>query len=46
MSKPAFELTSTTTIGSLGLELRQYQHAATGARRASLVSMVRMRAWA
>ena len=32
MSKPDFDLTSTTTIESLGLELRQYQHAATGAR--------------
>jgi len=32
MSIPAFELTSTTTVDSLGLELRQYQHAATGAR--------------
>ncbi len=32
MSKPAFELTATTAIGSLGLELRQYQHAASGAR--------------
>lgn len=32
MSTPAFELTATTEIGSLGMELRQYQHAATGAR--------------
>ena len=32
MSTPDFDLTSTTTIASLGLELRQYQHAATGAR--------------
>ena len=32
MPKPEFDLTATTTIESLGLELRQYQHAATGAR--------------
>ena len=32
MSTPEFELTATTQISSLGLELRQYQHAATGAR--------------
>ena len=32
MSTPEFELTATTSIGSLGLELRQYLHAATGAR--------------
>ncbi|MGE0860242.1 MAG: insulinase family protein [Gammaproteobacteria bacterium] len=32
MSRPAFELKSTTSIASLGLELRQYEHAATGAR--------------
>ena len=32
MSNSDFDLTSTTTIDSLGLELRQYQHAATGAR--------------
>lgn len=32
MSTPLFELTATTQISSLGMELRQYQHAATGAR--------------
>lgn len=32
MSTSAFALTATTPIASLGLELRQYQHAATGAR--------------
>ena len=32
MSKPDFDLISTTAIESLGLELRQYQHAASGAR--------------
>ena len=32
MSKPEFELTATTEISSLGIQLRQYQHAASGAR--------------
>lgn len=32
MSDTGFDLTSTTQVASLGLELRQYRHAATGAR--------------
>ena len=32
MSNPEFELMASTQVSSLGLELRQYQHAATGAR--------------